>query len=149
MNLVLEGIHTVRARTWTFKKKHEGGFFLSITLVTEGGPPGLEVGKVSWTLFFDSRQAETSLRALRELGWTGEDPTECLDNGGNLDRNAVQVVVTHKTRGENTFAVVHRILFPDEEMRRELKEFFQDMRVPPVRKDSGSGGAGGPSRNNL
>jgi hypothetical protein len=34
-------------------------------------------------------------------------------------------------------------------MRRELKEFFQDMRVPPVRKDSGSGGAGGPSRNNL
>lgn len=149
MNLVLEGIHTVRARTWTYKPTKKGSYFLSITCMTEGGPPGLGEGRVSWSLFFEGRQAEQSFQVLRELGWTGEDPLECHDNGGELDRNPVRVLVMHKRFGETTLAVVERILFPDEEMRRELAEFFRGMRIPPPRKSGGSNGAGSSSGNNL
>lgn len=149
MSLVPEGIQTVRARNWTFQQKKDGGYFLKITCVTEGGPPGLEPGKVSWSMFFDGRQAEMSLRALREMGWTSEDPVDCHDNGGNLDHNAVRVVVVHKRYGDNTIAVVDRILFPDEEWRQALQEFFRGMKVPPPRKPDSSSGASGSSGNNV
>lgn len=38
MSLVPEGIHTVRARTWTFKPLAKGGYFLALQCVTEGEP---------------------------------------------------------------------------------------------------------------
>ncbi len=149
MSLVPEGIQTVRARNWTFKRKKDGGWFLSITCMTEGGPPGLEPGKVSWSLFFDGWQAGVSLRALREMGCTSEDLVDCHDNGGDLDRNTVQVVVVHKRLGDNIIAVVDRILFPDDEMRQALRDFFHGMKVPPPRNSDSSDGGSGSHGNNL
>lgn len=148
MSLVAEGIHTVRARTWTFKQLQKGGFFLAIQCVTEGGPPGLTGGKVYWSLFFDARSESTSLHVLRELGWKGDRPEECHDNGGGLDVHAVQVLIKHAGRDDSPIAVVERMLFADEELRRELSDFFKGVAVPPPRKPPPEP-SGTPSDNNL
>lgn len=149
MSLVPEGIHTVRARTWTFKPLAKGGYFLALQCVTEGGPPGLTGGRASWSLFFDERQGPTSLQVLRAIGWNGDHPEDCHDNGGGLDRHPVQVVVAHRSHNDRTFAVVDRMLFEDEEMRRGLSEFFRGVTAPPARKPTQPEPSDGSSNNNL
>lgn len=103
---------------------------------------------MSWSLFFDERQEPTSLRTMRELGWEGAHPEECL-NGGGLDRHAVKVLVAHKHHNDRSFAVVDRILFADDELRRGLSEFFKGVNVPPPKKPMPPEPSGATSNNNL
>lgn len=86
------------------------------------------------SLFFGDGTVEEriSLRAMRDLGWRGDDPSECHDCGGGLDRFPVRAIVIHKQYRENTIAVVERFLSEDAETRAKVQEYFRRLSLPSV-----------------
>ncbi len=105
-DLIPEGTYTARCKLWTISETNDGKPQLYLKFV---GADGFEI--VAYK-YFSEKALPYTLAALRTLGWTGSDPLELENGGGNLDRNVVDLVVAHETYEGRTTAKVKYINEP-------------------------------------
>jgi len=90
--LLPKGKHRARAREWVIGEagtgtKQVGVDFDLLDRVGESQP---------WYGYFTEKALESTVKALRAMGWQGSDVSELDNHGGGLDANEVVLVVEHE-----------------------------------------------------
>lgn len=87
-----EGTYRARARSWElgFTESGKEQIWIELEIVDEGSVVATE--RISWYGYFTDKTFDSTIRALRTMGWTGFD----LSDLQGLDANEVEIVVEHE-----------------------------------------------------
>lgn len=130
--MIPEGNYPARAKTWTYRESQNKNWYLSVTFeIRDAEHAGQQVkGALNFT---NENQERASHAAMQLMGWPGGDLMSCHDNGGNLDRNEVEVVVRHDQFNGRNFAKVERVVLSGvlDAEREALRQFINSRAVRP------------------
>ena len=92
MNILEEGKYRGKAREWDLGKASTGTVQVAVSFDLLDRPGQ----QIVWYGFFTDNSLETTVKALRAMGWQGSDPSELGSNGGGLSEKEVTLVVEHE-----------------------------------------------------
>jgi hypothetical protein len=86
----VKGKFRARAQEWGIGEAKTGTFQVGVVFELLDQEPGTTI---TWYGALTDAALEWTMKALRNMGWQGDDVTELDGNGGHLDANEVQLVV--------------------------------------------------------
>jgi hypothetical protein len=87
------GKYRAKAVEWGIGEAQTGNYQIGVAFELLDEAPGTSI---TWYGSFTDAALEFTLKALRAMGWQGDDVYELDNGGGHLDEKEVQLVVDHE-----------------------------------------------------
>ncbi len=97
-NILPKGKHRARARDWSIGEAGTGTKQIGVDFDLLDRPGECQ----PWYGYFTEKALDSTMKALRAMGWTGYDLSELADRGGGLDTNEVILVVDHESETDRS-----------------------------------------------